>query len=160
MKEDRPEQHAADPIRIVIADDQVLVRRGLSMLLDLEPDMTVVGEAANGRQALELALRLQPDVLLADVTMPTPDGIELACQLRIVLPHTKTVILSMHEDTATVRAAFAAGALGYVIKRASGVPARGRDPRRGRRSVLRRPDPGRNVITATRPSAPFHVRIP
>jgi two-component system response regulator DesR len=91
------------------------------MLLDLEPDMAVVGEAANGTQALDLALQLRPDVVLADITMPRPDGIELARRLRTVLPHTKTIIVSMHEDRTLMKAAFAAGALGYVVKRATEV---------------------------------------
>ena len=119
MKEGDLEPHHVDPIRILIADDHALIRRGLSMLLALESDLVVVGEAANGAQALELALRLRPSVVLADITMPPPDGIELARQLRTVLPETKTIIVSMHEDKATVRAAFAAGAVGYVIKRAT-----------------------------------------
>lgn len=119
MKEARPDPHTAEPIRILIADDHELVRRGLSMLLELEPDMTVIGQAKNGSQAFELALQLRPDVILADITMPPPEGIALARQFRTLLPETKTIIVSMHEDPATMRAAFAAGAVGYVIKRAT-----------------------------------------
>jgi DNA-binding NarL/FixJ family response regulator len=89
------------------------------MLLDLEPSLAVVGEAATGCQALELASQLRPDVILADVTLPEPDGIALARQLQTVLPQTRAIIMSMHEDPATMQAAFTAGASGYVIKRAS-----------------------------------------
>jgi DNA-binding NarL/FixJ family response regulator len=121
LKDDHHEPTPADAIRILIADDHSLVRQGLRMLLNTEPGMSVVGEAPNGSRALELALELQPHVLLADITMPPPDGIALARHLQDVLPDTKTVIVSMHEDGATVKAAFAAGAVGYVIKRATEV---------------------------------------
>jgi DNA-binding NarL/FixJ family response regulator len=120
VKEDHPDRNG-ESIRILIADDHVLVRRGLRMLLDTEPGMMVVGEAGYGEQAFDLALQLQPGVILADITMPPPDGIALARELRTALPEAKTIIVSMHEDTATVKAAFAAGAFGYVIKRATEV---------------------------------------
>ena len=160
MKEDHPEQHDADPIRIVIADDQTIVRRGLCMLLDLEPGLAIVGEAANGTQALDLALQLRPDVLLAEVTLPPPDGIALATQLLTVLPETRTVIVSMYEDTPTVRAAFAAGAFGYVIKRASESQLVRRDPRRGRRSPLHGPNAGRDAVAAARTPVQCRMRPP
>ena len=119
MLEDSMPRDASPLIRIVIADDHALVRKGISMILECEPDILVVGEAPDGERALALAFELAPDLVLADVTMPPPDGIELARQLRTLLPDTKTIIVSMHEDAPTVRAAFDAGAVGYVIKRAT-----------------------------------------
>jgi two-component system, NarL family, response regulator NreC len=109
--------NADETIRVLIADDHALVRTGLCMILEDEPGMEVVGEAADGAEALELALELRPSVVLADVSMPPPDGIELARLLRRKLPATKTIIVTMHEDDEVARDALAAGAAGYVIKR-------------------------------------------
>jgi DNA-binding NarL/FixJ family response regulator len=119
VNEEAVRQNADGCIRILIADDHALVRKGISMILEVEPNMTVVGEAKDGTQALELATRLRPDVVLSDISMPPPDGIELARLLKTALPETKTIIVSMHEDIGTVRAALDAGAVAYVIKRAS-----------------------------------------
>lgn len=119
MNEEPLRQDSDHLIRILIADDHALVRKGISMILEVEPNMIVVGEAKDGAQALELATRLRPDVVLSDISMPPPDGIELARQLRTALPDTKTIIVSMHEDEGSVRAAFEAGAAAYVIKRAT-----------------------------------------
>jgi DNA-binding NarL/FixJ family response regulator len=110
----------AKHIRVLIADDHGLVRRGLEMILSMEDDVEVVGQAASGPEALELALRLRPDVVLADISMPPPDGIEVARILRSRLPEAKTLIVTMHEDNHMVRKALAAGAAGYLIKRAMG----------------------------------------
>ena len=90
------------------------------MLLDVEPDMDVVGETGDGAQAFALAVQLRPDVVLADISMPPPDGIELARQLRLALPETKIVIVSMHDDAAIVKDALSAGAAGYVTKHSVG----------------------------------------
>lgn len=108
---------AAVLIRILIADDHPLVRMSLRMVLEEEPDFEVVGEAADGVRALELAHALRPNVVLADIRMPPPDGIELARLLSRDLPATRTIVVSMHEDAGTVRDALAAGAAGYVLKR-------------------------------------------
>jgi DNA-binding NarL/FixJ family response regulator len=107
----------ARSIRVLIADDHALVRTGLRMILGLEQDIEVVGEAKDGAQALELVLALRPAILLADISMPPPDGIELARLLCRDAPDCKTVIVSMHEEDAMVRSALAAGAAGYVLKR-------------------------------------------
>ncbi len=120
MTEPLPGEQSPVPIKIFIADDHAMIRRGLTMILSCEPDFSVVGEAGDGATALALALELRPDVVLADITMPPPNGIELASQLRDALPETHTVIVSMHEDLVTVGEAFTAGAAGYVIKRAAG----------------------------------------
>jgi two-component system, NarL family, response regulator NreC len=105
------------PIRVLVADDHRMARSGLCMLLRLEPDLEIVGEADDGHAALALAAELRPDVLLADVSMPGPGGIELARQLRDTLPDVHVVVLTMHEDSNLVREALTAGAYGYIIKR-------------------------------------------
>jgi two-component system, NarL family, response regulator NreC len=87
------------------------------MLLSDEPDMEVVGEAGDGAKAFDLAMQLRPHVVLADITMPPPDGLELTRQLRAALPDTGTVIVSMRDDPAIINGAFEAGAAGYVVKR-------------------------------------------
>jgi DNA-binding NarL/FixJ family response regulator len=117
VKDNSDKGCGASSVRILIADDHALIRTGLRMILQLEPDIDVVGEAKDGTQALELVLSLQPSIVLADITMPPPDGIELARLLRNDAPHVKTIIVTMHEELAMVRGAFAAGAAGYVIKR-------------------------------------------
>ena len=104
-------------IRVLIADDHALVRAGMRMILETEPDMAVVGEAPDGTEALRLASSLLPTVVLADISMPPHDGIELARLLRRDLPGIKTLVVSMHEDPDIVRDALAAGAAGYVLKR-------------------------------------------
>jgi DNA-binding NarL/FixJ family response regulator len=109
---------ASGVIRVVIADDHELVRAGLRMLVEDEDDMVVVGEAADGAEALRLTLETQPDVLLADLRMPPPDGIELARLLRGQAPQVRTIIVSAHEDGEIITEALAAGAVAYVVKRA------------------------------------------
>lgn len=104
-------------IRILIADDHSMVRMSLCMVLEDERGFEVVGEAENGAQALDLAHALQPTIVLADIRMPPPDGIELARLLSRDLPFVRTIVISMHEDAGTVRDALAAGAAGYVLKR-------------------------------------------
>jgi two-component system, NarL family, response regulator NreC len=105
-------------IRVLIADDHGLMRAGLAALLKCETDMEVVGAAANGREALRLARELRPDVLLADISMPPPDGIELARLLKAELPECRTLIVSMHDDLQLVQNALNAGAAGYLVKHA------------------------------------------
>lgn len=105
-------------IRILLADDHGVLRAGLRALLNAEPDFTVVGEAENGRQAIALAHELQPDVLLLDVSMPEPGGIEVTRQVRQHCPDTRVLILTVHEDESLLQEAIQAGAAGYIIKRA------------------------------------------
>jgi DNA-binding NarL/FixJ family response regulator len=104
--------------RILLADDHVVVLDGLQKLL--EPHFDVVGTVEDGRALLEAAPRLQPDVILVDITMPLLNGIDAARQLKKSMPQAKIVFLSMHADREYVLEAFRAGGCGYLLKRSSG----------------------------------------
>jgi two-component system response regulator NreC len=106
-------------IRVLIADDHGVMRGGLRALLNAEADIKVVGEAANGREALELASELTPDVVLLDISMPDMSGIKVAGMLKAILPEGRTLILTVHEDEELLRQALQAGTSGYIIKRAA-----------------------------------------
>jgi DNA-binding NarL/FixJ family response regulator len=106
-------------IRVVLADDHTVLRAGLRMLLNAQPDMEVVGEAADAREALAHALAAAPDVLTLDLTMPGGGSLKLVEQLRERLPQTHVLVLTMHDDPAYCRAALGAGAAGYVVKTAA-----------------------------------------
>jgi DNA-binding NarL/FixJ family response regulator len=103
-------------IRILLADDHAVVRQGFKMILAEQPDMEIIGEAGNGREAVELAERLRPDVVVMDVAMPELNGIEATRRLRESMPHTRVVALSMHKDSVYVREILRAGARGYLLK--------------------------------------------
>jgi len=103
-------------LRILLADDHGLVRRGARTILQAQQDWKVVGEAANGREALEKAVKLKPDVLVADISMPELDGIEVTRQIRESLPEIKVLVLTMHESEHMVRRALQSGANGYLLK--------------------------------------------
>jgi len=103
-------------LRILIADDHGLVRRGMRSVLHSHKGWRVVGEAANGRQAVEKAIKLKPDVAIVDISMPEVDGIEVVRQIRHALPDTKILVLTMHESDQMVRRALGAGASGYLLK--------------------------------------------
>jgi two-component system, NarL family, response regulator NreC len=104
--------------RILIADDHGVLRAGLRALLNGEEAFEVVGEAADGPSALDLALQVHPDVMLLDISMPGLGGIEVARQLKQALPDVRTLILTLHEDESLMREAIQAGASGYIVKRA------------------------------------------
>lgn len=106
-------------IKVLLVDDQPSVRQGLRMRIELEPDLTVVGEAANGLEAISLAQRLVPDVVVMDVAMPEMDGITATKRLRELAPHVSVVMLSIHGDSATRVLAREAGAAAFVEKQAS-----------------------------------------
>lgn len=103
-------------IRILLADDHTLVRRGFSMIIAAQADMEVVGEASNGREAVELAIALKPDVVIMDVTMPELNGIEGTRRISDSCDRTRVLALSMHRDSMYVREILRAGARGYLVK--------------------------------------------
>jgi DNA-binding NarL/FixJ family response regulator len=103
-------------IRILLADDHAVVRQGFRMILGAQPDMEIVGEAGNGREAVELAERLKPEVVVMDVSMPELNGIEATRRLAASTPHTRVLALSMHKDSVYVREILRAGARGYLLK--------------------------------------------
>jgi DNA-binding NarL/FixJ family response regulator len=110
----------ADPIRVLLVDDQKLMREGLRVLLELEPDLQVVGEAENGAAALEAYAAYQPDVVLMDVRMPGMDGVEATWRLRERWPVARVIILTTFDDDEYVFEGLRAGALGYLLKDVSG----------------------------------------
>lgn len=103
-------------IRILIADDHSIVRKGLRSTLEEEPDYKVVGEAANGREAVRIAEQLVPDVAIVDIGMPQLNGIEATNQIQKLSPKTRVLILSMHSDETYILRALTAGAKGYLLK--------------------------------------------
>jgi two-component system, NarL family, response regulator LiaR len=103
-------------IRVLITDDHKVVRRGLRGFLELDPELEVVGEASNGEEAVELARRLEPDVVLMDLLMPVMDGIEATRQIRRELPEVEVVALTSVLEDASVTGAIKAGAIGYLLK--------------------------------------------
>jgi DNA-binding NarL/FixJ family response regulator len=103
-------------LRILVADDHELVRRGIRGLLCARRGWTVVGEAMNGREAVEKANRLKPDVAILDISMPDLDGLQATRRIRDAVPTTEVVVLTMHESDQMVRRVLDAGALGYVLK--------------------------------------------
>jgi DNA-binding NarL/FixJ family response regulator len=109
-----------DPIRILLVDDQRLMREGLRILLELEPDLQIAGEAEDGETALEAYDSLQPDVVLMDVRMPGMDGVEATWRLRKRWPSARVVILTTFDNDEYVFEGLRAGALGYLLKDVSG----------------------------------------
>src|SRR5918994_1696110 len=104
-------------MRILIADDHGIVRGGMKLLIDRQPDMEVVAEAGDGVEAFEQALATKPDLCVMDVSMPRMTGLQAARQIRAHLPETQVLALSMHDDERYVFDALKAGASGYVLKR-------------------------------------------
>lgn len=104
------------PTRIVLSDDHAFVRRGLRNILESMGQYEVCGEAGDGDQTLELAACLRPDILVTDISMPAPNGLEVTAQLHKSLPEIKILILTMHDSAEMLRAAIAAGASGYLLK--------------------------------------------
>ena len=102
--------------RVLLADDHTLIRAGLRLVVDQQPEFTVVGEAADGRQAVALAQSLKPDIVVMDIGMPGLNGIEACRQIRDSLPDTEVVMLSMHSDEGYVLRALKAGARAYLLK--------------------------------------------
>lgn len=107
-------------IRILIIDDHGVIRAGLKALLSAEPDLEVVGTAADGREALALTTQLTPNLVLMDVSMPDINGVELTRQLKGRFTNLHVIILTVHEDESLLQEAIEAGASGYIVKRAIG----------------------------------------
>lgn len=106
-------------IRVLIVDDHAVVRSGLRLLLEQEEDIECAGEAGSASAAVREARHSKPDVILLDVTMPDQTGIEALPAIRVAAPDARVLVLSMQDDPSYVREAFAAGALGYVLKEAA-----------------------------------------
>ncbi|MCL4797413.1 MAG: response regulator transcription factor [Bryobacteraceae bacterium] len=102
--------------RVILADDHAVVRQGFRLILSAQPDLEVVAEAGNGREAVELAVRLKPEVAVVDVSMPELNGIEATRRILEGSPHTRVLALSMHKDAVYVREILRAGARGYLLK--------------------------------------------
>jgi DNA-binding NarL/FixJ family response regulator len=109
-----------DPIRILLVDDQRLMREGLRILLELEPDLQIAGEAEDGQAALDAYAQVRPDVVLMDVRMPGMDGVEATWRLRERWPDARVIILTTFDDDEYVFEGLRAGALGYLLKDVSG----------------------------------------
>ncbi len=107
-------------LRILMVDDHQIVREGLRRLIDSQPDMLVVGEAVNGKQALTLAKTLKPDIVVMDLSMPELNGLQTTARLAAESPTVKVVVLTAHEDESYLRQLCRAGARGYVLKRSAG----------------------------------------
>jgi len=108
-----------DVVRVALCDDHAVVRRGLQLILEAEPDLTVVGVAGGVAEAIVLAEATRPDVFVMDLGLPDGNGIDATAELRRVSPATQVLILTVHDDVAYLRSAFAAGAAGYVVKEAA-----------------------------------------
>ncbi len=107
-------------IRVLIADDHGVMRAGLRAMLEIDPSIEVLGEAANGDEAIHLAGELNPDIVILDIGMPGIDGIETTRRIKSMFPNVQVLILSVYEDQSLLQGAIRAGASGYVIKRAAG----------------------------------------
>lgn len=108
-----------EKLRILLADDHAVVRAGLRMIITSQPDMEVVGEAADGREAIQQAERLRPDVVVLDLTMPGLDGLSALGVIREKAPGAKILVLTMHDDEGYLRRVLSTGASGYVVKKAA-----------------------------------------
>jgi DNA-binding NarL/FixJ family response regulator len=105
-----------EPVRVLVVDDQQLIRESIASLLDIQPGISIVGTAADGRDAVDQALTVRPDVVLMDVRMPVMDGIDAVAVLRTRLPSCRVVMLTTFDDEAYVVDALRAGAAGYLLK--------------------------------------------
>jgi two-component system NarL family response regulator len=115
----QPVEKSADAIRVMIADDHALFRRGLQMVLEQEPDIAVVGEAGDGQEAVDKAGETMPDVVLMDVRMPKRGGIEATKAIKELMPHIKILMLTISDEEADLYDAIKAGATGYLLKEVS-----------------------------------------
>jgi two-component system response regulator NreC len=107
---------SASHVRVLLSDDHPIVRRGVRNILESTPEYEICGEAGDGDQTLQLALRLHPDVVITDISMQPMNGLEVTQELHKALPDAKVLILTMHDSVEMLRAAAAAGASGYLLK--------------------------------------------
>jgi DNA-binding NarL/FixJ family response regulator len=116
-------RRSTDParVRVLIADDHELIRVGLARLVSAQPDLTVVGTAANGHQAVEIAVTERPDVVIMDLSMPLLDGVAATREITRLAPDTRVLVLSSYVQQLIVASAVAAGACGYLFKNVSSV---------------------------------------
>jgi two-component system, NarL family, response regulator NreC len=112
-------QGSLDKIRVLLADDHTILRAGLKMMLNAQPDIETIGEASDGKQAISEAERLSPDVIIMDITMPECNGIEATRQIKRLLPDVRVLILTMHENEEYLFQTLRAGAAGYMLKEAA-----------------------------------------
>ncbi|HHX38871.1 MAG TPA: response regulator transcription factor [Armatimonadetes bacterium] len=109
----------SDKIRLLLADDHAVLRSGLRLLLSEQPDMEVVGEAADGEEAIEKTRELNPDILLLDITMPGIGGLDALDRIKKECPQVRIVVLTMHDDESYMERVMASGGSGYVLKKAA-----------------------------------------
>jgi two-component system, NarL family, response regulator NreC len=114
-----PMSHAARPIRLVLADDHAAVREALRLLLNVQPDLEVIGEAADGQEAVDAAVALRPDVLLMDVSMPRLNGLQATAAVKRRAPDVKVLTLTRHVEESYVGELLRAGASGYALKQST-----------------------------------------
>jgi len=114
-----PQAVSEQKITLLVADDHTIVRRGLVSLLSLNDRLKVIGEAADGRTAVEMAAQLEPDIVLMDISMPTLNGLEATRQIKKHLPHVKVLILSAHDNEEYILEVVHCGANGYLLKSSS-----------------------------------------
>jgi two-component system response regulator NreC len=112
-------QGSLEKIRVLLADDHTILRAGLKMMLNAQPDIEAVGEASDGRQAISEAEKLSPDVIIMDITMPECNGIEATRQIKRLLPEVRVLILTMHANEEYLFQTLRAGAAGYMMKEAA-----------------------------------------
>ncbi len=114
-----PTSQISDKIRVLLADDHTILRAGLRMMLNAQADISVVGEASDGREAVRETERLLPDVVIMDITMPDLNGIEATRSIKRALPDVKVLMLTMHENEGYLFQSLRAGASGYMMKEAA-----------------------------------------
>ena len=107
-------------VRLLVADDHEIVRKGFRAFLEAQPDCSVVGECGDGRRAVEMAKELHPDIIVLDISMPSLNGLEAARQILKARPQTRILILTMHESDSLIREVLDAGARGYILKTDAG----------------------------------------
>jgi len=110
----------SEPLRVLLADDHILVREGTRQILEREPDLHVVAEAGDGREAIDLVKREQPDVVIMDISMPVMNGIEATKGIKEIAPKTAVLVLTAYDDDQYVFAILEAGAAGFLLKNARG----------------------------------------